>query len=348
MRITFILPAPVRIPMGGAKVVYEHAKGLVRLGHSVTVIGPKRAGGNVRARFMQSAIWVRDRLHGVSASPYYQAEGVATLTIPEATRAHIPHADVVIATGVQTARWVNDLPAPKGKKFYFVQGYETFADDKALDTWHLPLHKFTCANWLRRELEQTGEKVLGVAPNAIDPSEFYLEQLIENRGARIVALYHRHPVKGPDTLIRALQVMKHDLPELEADIFAARPPAHRIPAWVNIHVRPSVQDLRRLYNQSAVLLHTSRREGSPLVPMEAAACGCALVATANEGVQEHFHDGESIRMVPISDAESLAQSALAVMGNAEERKRLAQAALESVLALTWTDSTRELERIIKA
>ena len=128
MRITFILPAPVRIPMGGAKVVYEHAKGLVRLGHSVTVIGPKRAGGNVRARFMQSAIWVRDRLHGVSASPYYQAEGVATLTIPEATGAHIPHADVVIATGVQTARWVNDLPVPKGKKFYFVQGYETFAD----------------------------------------------------------------------------------------------------------------------------------------------------------------------------------------------------------------------------
>lgn len=348
MRITFILPALIRIPMGGAKVVYEHAKGLARLGRTVTVVGPKRSGGDARARFMQSAIWVRDRLHGVSASPYYRAEGVATLNIPEATSAHIPDADVVIATGVQTARWVNDLPTPKGKKFYFVQGYETFADSSALETWCLPLSKFTCANWLRREIEQAGEEVLGVVPNAIDPQEFFIEEPIETRPDRVVSLYHRHPVKGADTLIRTLQVMKQALPELEADVFSARRPSHRLPSWVNIHVRPSIQDLRRLYNRSAVLLHTSRREGSPLVPMEAAACGCALVATDNEGVQEYFRNGDSMRMAPIGDAESLAESACALLRDAKERKRLATAALDSVLALAWTDSTMELERILKA
>ena len=38
--ITFLLPGPGHIPVGGLKVAYEYANGLSRLGHAVVVVHP--------------------------------------------------------------------------------------------------------------------------------------------------------------------------------------------------------------------------------------------------------------------------------------------------------------------
>ena len=347
MRITFVLPSPVRIPMGGAKVVYAHAKGLVARGHTVTVTGPRRMGEGWRSRAMEAAVWVRDRLHRVEDVPYYSAEGVEALVVPTVEARHVPEADAVIATGVQTAPWVRDLPAPKGTKLYFIQHIETFIDPNTPATWHYPLAKLTCAQWMKNHIEATGETVLGVVPNAIDPSEFFRTQPLEDRPPRMVALYHRQPIKGPDVLIETLQRVKASLPAVEADVFAARPPSHRLPDWVRVHVRPSVEALRGLYNGAALVLSASRSEGWGLVPMESAACGCAVVSSANEGIQEFLTDGVSMRAAPVGDAEALAAAAVKVLTNPAERIRMAEAAGEAVARFTWAESTARFEALIR-
>ena len=344
MRVTFVLPAPIRIPMGGAAVVYRHAEALAARGHRVSIVSPRRTLPGWRGAAMEAAVQVRDWVQRVAPAEYYAAPGVRSLVVPRVEARHLPEADVVVATGVQTARTVAALPEAAGAKVYFIQGDETFADPSARETWHLPMRRITCASWLAEEIRQSGETVDAVIPNAVDPADFGVDVPIEDRRPSVVALYHRHPVKGPDVLIEALERIRVSSPDVRSTVFSARPPSHALPDGVEVHVRPD--DLRGLYNASAVLLHPSRSEGWPLVPMEAAACGCAVVGCANPGVQEYLEPGVSMRAVPVGDGRALGEAALDVLNDAALRQRLAAAAQEVVMRSSWTDSTDVLERAL--
>lgn len=346
MRITFVLPVPIRIPMGGPKVVYAHAEGLARLGHQVTVVAPRLLEGGFSGFAKSLAINVRDRLHRVQATEYYQSKNVRSLVVPTISDAHVPGADVVIATGVQTSPWVRDLSRDKGAKAYFLQHVETFIDSRARETWSYPLSKITIARWIQEEVEQEGETVLGIVPNAIDPNEFSIDNPIEDRSRRLIALYHRQYIKGPDVLIEALEEIKMVVPDLHADIFAARKPPHTLPPFVELHIRPNSERLRQLYNAASILLHPSRSEGSPLVPMEAAACGCAVVASSNQGVQQYLQDNITMHMAPLGDGKALATAAIELLNDDRRRIQLARAAHHEVTRYTWTDSTDKLEALL--
>ncbi|MFN3597885.1 MAG: glycosyltransferase family 4 protein [Rubricoccaceae bacterium] len=346
MRLTFVLPAPVRVPMGGALVVARHAEGLAARGHTVRVVCPERPGEGWRASAHRLATRVRDRWHGVEDAPLLRMRGASLLEVPEPSAAFVPDADAVIATGYQTVPWVLALPPEKGEKVYFVQGDERAIHPRAHDTWHAPMARITCARWLAEMLRAEGMPVLGFVPNAVDPATFAIDTPPEARPPGVCALYHRHAVKGPDVLIEALTRLRKAWPGVQADVFSARKPSHRLPDWVRVHVRPTEYRLRALYNRAAVLLHTSRREGWALVPMEAAACGCAVVATDSVGVREYLEDGISMRLHEQGDVEGLVRSAVALLGDPEARARQAAAAAQAVSRYAWHASTGEMERLL--
>ncbi len=337
-----MLPAPVRVPQGGAAVVFRHASGLAALGHDVEVLAPKRDVG-VLAIVRRAAVVARDRMHGV-AKRRTALNGVRV--IEPATMAEVDGSryDAVIATGWQTAEWVSRIGG--GKRFYFLQGDERVLDPRAQATWGFPLRKLSVARWLAEEVESRGHTVEGLVPNAIDPGEMYTEVPSEQRGPRVIALYHRHPTKGPETLVASLDALKRYAPNASATIVSARPPSHRLPAWVDLRIRPSREELRAHYNAAAVCLHTSRQEGWGLVPMEAAACGCVVVATASRGPREFLVSGESMIERPVGDAEGLATAAARLLDDRRERSRLALAGQEAVGRFTWAASTARLERLL--
>ena len=63
---------------------------------------------------------------------------------------NIPNADIIIATGVNTAINTYNLSINKGKKVYFIQGYENwkFSNDYVDNTYKLDMHKLVVSNWL--------------------------------------------------------------------------------------------------------------------------------------------------------------------------------------------------------
>ena len=344
MRITFVLPAPIRIPMGGAAVAYRHAGALAARGHAVTVVSPRRIGGGLAGAAREWAVAVRDRLHGVGREEFYRAPGVRSVVVGRLDAASVPAGDVVIATGVQTARPVAALPRSAGAPVYFIQGDETFADPSARETWHLPMTRITCAEWLADAVRQSGVPVAAVVPNAVDPADFGVDVPLAGRPAGVVALYHRHPVKGPDVLVGALEAIRAGRPDVPLSVFAARPPSHRLPDGVAVHVRPT--DLRALYNGASVLLHTSRVEGWGLVPMEAAACGCAVVATASRGPREFLRPGVSMAEVAVGDAAGLAEAAAGLLSDPTARTGMARAGVADVGRFSWDASTDALESVL--
>ena len=345
MRLTFVLPAPIRVPVGGAAVVYRHAAGLVRRGHEVTVVAPRQTSAGLLGAARSLVVGVRDRLHGVAGANAYTAEGVETVEVDHIDEASAPPADAVIATGFQSVAPVLALPETSGVKVHFVQGDETFVDPDARSAWRLPFHRITCAPWLTDAVRSEGGTCLGAVPNAADP-EFFAADLGLDRGPRVLALYHRHAVKGPDLLIRALARLRAARPDVEADVFCARAPSHRFPPWVRVHVRPERPALTALYAQAAVFLHTSRSEGWPLTPMEAAASGCAVVATRNRGVEDVLTCGVSMRCVAPEAADTLATEALAVLADPEGRRALGLVARRRASAFDWDTLTGEFERLL--
>lgn len=328
--------------MGGAAVVFRHAKGLVARGHAVTVIAPQRGPGVVSvARHL--AVQVRDRVHGVRGATPYASDGVDILEPATVSGIDWNRYEAVIATGHQTAPWVAKHAA---NGHYFLQGDERALSARAGETWSLPLRRFAVSHWLADLVRANGHKVEGVVPNAVDPAAFALDAPLANRALRVIALYHRHPVKGPETLIRALGLLREALPNLNASLVAARPPSHRLPDWVEVVIRPTPAPLRELLNGSAVCLHTSVVEGWGLFPMEAAACGCAVVSTASLGPREYLKVGSSMIEVPVGDADALASEAIGVLRDPARRIDMAGAGLRDVSRFSWEESTAALDRLL--
>lgn len=60
--------------------------------------------------------------------------------------------DIIIATLVSTAKAVTSLNSEKGKKFYFIQGFENWymSNDELYETYDLGMSNIVVSNWLKR------------------------------------------------------------------------------------------------------------------------------------------------------------------------------------------------------
>jgi glycosyltransferase involved in cell wall biosynthesis len=98
----------------------------------------------------------------------------------------------------------------------------------------------------------------------------------------------------------------------------------------NVELRSAVwgQAKLDLFRQSQILILPSYFENFPLVVLEAAAAGLAIITTPVGAVPEFFADGVSALFVESGNSDQLAQAIARLLSNPEERCRLAAAARE--------------------
>ena len=120
LRITFVLPQ--RSLSGGARVVVQYGNELIDRGHTVTIACmPKAWPRRPRALLHQ----IQRDLRSFALRDHVDDFKGAVLTVRSHKLASaVPDADVVLATHWSTAEPVADLPASKGQKVQFLQGYE--------------------------------------------------------------------------------------------------------------------------------------------------------------------------------------------------------------------------------
>jgi glycosyltransferase involved in cell wall biosynthesis len=87
-----------------------------------------------------------------------------------------------------------------------------------------------------------------------------------------------------------------------------------------------VDDIAGLWARAHIAVLPSRREGLPLSLLEAAACGRAMVATDVPGCREVVVDGETGLLVPVDDADALADAIQRLLDDPQLRARCAAAA----------------------
>jgi glycosyltransferase involved in cell wall biosynthesis len=175
------------------------------------------------------------------------------------------------------------------------------------------------------------------------PNGYLHRELGFNSRARLVATIGQlGPRKGVDVVLSAAAQIAEKLPDVhwllvgertsnkpESQNFALELEAAAQAAPLNgrVHFLGNRNDVSRLLNECALLMHGARQEPLGRVLLEAAASGVAAVATDVGGTREIFPtDLDGAILVPPDDADAIAEAMRALLQNEPRRQSLALAA----------------------
>lgn len=106
---------------------------------------------------------------------------------------------------------------------------------------------------------------------------------------------------------------------------------------------PDVDSLIRIYSQHAIMLLPSYFEGHPLVMVEAAAMGLAIVTTPICGMLDFIIDGMSGVFAPVGDISSLTAAIDRLIREPETSERLGREAHKVAQSHTWESAAEKIE-----
>ena len=140
---------------------------------------------------------------------------------------------------------------------------------------------------------------------------------------------------------------KQSHPNITLEMFGAYhlPPATK-KVVTNYYYRPSINLLRQLYSYADIFLWPSRQEGFGLPPLEAMACGAAVLSTDTGAIRDYAVDNINTLIVPPNQPDLLAQKLIQLIDNSDLRLSLGQAASEMAKKFDWEESTTQLENIL--
>lgn len=350
-----MLPNARKSASGGYKVVYEYANKLVEDGYRVDIVYPcsmlnrdKRVWEKIRR--VLRLIYM---LFSNSYRPYHWFaldRRVKLHYVWTLKERYVPHADIYIATAVQTSSYLNDfrniLPL---NKYYLIQGYETWqmSEQKVHETYLYDMQKIVIATWLQEKVEQAGAKAT-LIHNGFNFDYFRMSIVPEDKDKYCVSmLYHRSPLKGCADGMAALELVRERFGQLHVRMFGATPlPVSMQRDWVEFVQMPDRASHNAIYNGSAIYLAPSHSEGFALTPPEAMMCGCAVVCTDIGGYHEVCHHEQTALVAPVGNVAILAQSIIRLIEDDQLRIRLAQAGHKAIQEYTWDNAYAKLRAMI--
>ncbi|MHA7852614.1 glycosyltransferase family 4 protein [Roseovarius sp.] len=345
MKITFVSPAPNL--SGGIRVIAIYADLLTEMGHDVTVVArvPPRPGATAIAKGL-----IKGRLPRKRSPSHYdglKARVHLVETDLPLTDKDIPDGDAVVATLWETAYMVAGLSDAKGRKFYFVQHHEVHYpryNHLIAGSYYLPLRKITISNWLVSVMgDLYGDKDVALVPNAVDTSLFFAPSRDKQQSPTVSMMYSGKPFKGTDVSLKAVELARETIPNLQLVAFGTERPTHDLPLPpdTTYHLSPPQTSLRDIYAASDLYLFGSRVEGFGLPVLEAMACRCPVVATRAGCAPDFILHGKSGYLVDVDDPESMAEAIIDVLclDNCAWTA-MSLAAFRAVGGYQWTDAAK--------
>lgn len=354
MRVCFVFPHPVSGPTGGYKVIYEYANRLVADGIDTVITYSGSIFWKQKPlvfklsncfRFLQS------KIRGYSGRKWFSLDKrVEEYLSFSMNYRHIPKADVYIATSPYTAWYINDYPISPARKFYFIQGYENWGPGlKAIleDTYHMHLNKLVVSRWLKNLLYETYKEDSVLITNGYDFSKFYLSVDFERKDKYCVSmLYHTMERKRCEDAIKALKIVKENVPELRINIFGVPDRPENLPDWFHYYQMPDALTHNRINNEAAIYVGSSETEGWGLTVGEAMICGQAVCCTDNDGYKEMAIDGKTALLSPVRDPEALAANIIRLIEDDDLRIKIAKEGNKYIQQFNWENSYQRFKQIL--
>jgi glycosyltransferase involved in cell wall biosynthesis len=347
MRITFLLP-PVNMS-GGIRVIAIHAQRLAQRGHQVTIVSTPKPKTR-KLHHIQAAL-------GLRRAPKSHLDGLALdHRVLESARpivdADVPDADVVVSTWWETAEWAHRLSPAKGRKVYFIQGYEIFHEagaDRCRETYRMPMHKIVVARWLANIMrDEYADAHVDIVHNSVDKAQFNAPPRGKQARPTLGLLYSDAAVKGVDVALRAVEILRRRIPDLRVVSFGSSQPGAVAGQLGDFHFDPPQDAIKNLYSQCDLWLSASRSEGFNLTAMEAMACRTPVVSTRTGWPEEAIMQGVNGALADIDDAQGLADAAADILALPDARWRaMSDAAFDAVRDSSWDRSNLLFEQALQ-
>ncbi|MEL7016659.1 MAG: glycosyltransferase family 4 protein [Pseudomonadota bacterium] len=290
LTITFVVCNPDL--SGGIRIIADHARCLKEKGHQVHIVAVDNSRTNPRA--MVRSLVKTGRLPASPINTQHFDEAGLDLTLikrPDGPSTDdFPDADVVIATWWETAEWICNLGPEKGRKVYFIQGYEPLYPgapdaDRVRETYRYPFYQIGVCRWLceKVEADQSGPGAQGctLVENGIDLARFRAPERVRGRPPTLGYMYSSAAFKNPDLAVATINRLAAQIADLQFLVFGAQDPldAHQFPDRTQFIKRPAQSDIPGLYAMCDAWLVTSDHEGFGLPIIEAMACGTPVIST---------------------------------------------------------------------
>jgi hypothetical protein len=257
---------------GGNRFILELSDSLIDLGHKVTItnLGTSREYSwypSPKAE-IHNLNFARNTLLRAFRKYYLRSRGYdydKDLLLQNS----IPDCDINIATWCLTT--YPTLFSHKGKPFYLVQAYEPdfFPEDRVFQekstlTYSLPMGRLCVSQWLTKKVNGT---YIG---NGVNLAKF--KNLKLERPFDVMIIPRKQATKGDYE--SAIQQLENNGLKL----------------LVTRNYSLSEQQLIEAYNSSKTFLYLSETEGFGYPPLEAMACGCAVVTTPCVEFAKHMEN----------------------------------------------------------
>jgi glycosyltransferase involved in cell wall biosynthesis len=141
--------------------------------------------------------------------------------------------------------------------------------------------------------------------------------------------------KGWDVFLETVLLVKRAVPDLAAFVVGGGPRTSEISLSVahtklagTVFLLGHRSDVQEVLPAFDVVVHTSRREGLPLIVIEAMASGRPVVASDAGGTAELIVPGVTGHVVPVGDSPATADRVIALLGDPSARRRMGIAGRE--------------------
>lgn len=378
MSMTFLLGPTPSIRTAGANCILEYARRFQERGHDVSIttwpqfVWPEDhpfpgLGFDIPIHFDRHAR--RDSLPFdlVNKTPRdFVGEAQFFLAYANLLSPAIPKADLIIA-----ANWDCVLPAwqsGKGKPVHFPQHYDEvlFSLDgnptagllgnpliKMLcrNAYQMPVYRIANSTWLAGEFRRRFNEIVQVVKPGIDTVRFQPRpKRSEQDGIIRVVTYSRPDKwKGFQDAVPAMQELMRRYPgKVEWHVYGFEYPGigpNNSLAPYQFHGTLDHQKLSQLYAESDIALCPSWYESFPYPPIEAMACGTAVITTPY-GTEDYAIDGHSAIVVRPRVVSDFVVALDGLYRLPDLRQQLARNGRAMAESLTWDGAVKAREELL--
>ncbi len=355
MKFTFLVPN-IEIS-GGNRANFELANALVAGGHEVAVVYPTVPGRdglgwlNLRKTAVQVVKGLRNLVQDLSWFPLKARLSRLPMFNAKALSQHLPHADYLVFSWWAHGEMVNQLSDHCGQPIHLVRSMEFWGGPEALvaAAYRLPIPKVVTSDHLRQQLVAEFDAPLGVVPDSVDLSLFH-PPTEKHSALTIGMMYRTQPLKRMADGIDALIKVQTAMPEVKVHLFGESikgPDRKHLQALRYDYSHfPTGTELRDIYQSLDIFLFPSgSEEAFGLPPLEAMACGCAVVATRVGAVENYSVDEVSARHCEVGDVDGLA-AAMLKLTDESVRSSWGAAAVQAAGAMDWSHSANALLELL--
>ena len=348
MRISIILPwYDSRYPSGGVLNIYKYAKLLAKQGHYINIIYNCDKGKN-KLRIPSYLRYKNRKKITTAQDKFEQYNNICEIPV-YCVNNKIPSADFVIATALITVPSVKKLNSEKGKKVYFIQGFENWvkSDEYVYKSYELGMINIAVSKWLYKLVDEHSIRKTYYLPNAVDDNFMILDEIEKRDPKSICFMYVPIESKGTYDLLKAINLIHESHPDTRIEAFGIYPNVSDLPSFITYTYNPSRDKLNEIYNRNSIFVCASWLEGFGLTAAESMKSGCCLITTDNKGVRDFAEDGLTALVCEPKKPVQIANAIEKVLLNNDLRIKIAKNGLNRISDFNWDKNIKEFNKILK-